>query len=115
LLTISTPSLTIQGAGDLSRVDTHWSRFLPSNRTMASDGGAPSVAPGVTTLGSGAQTSVSLGLPRRPLRAASCEAAGCCATSEAAAAPASARSAQSLENRRRESGKMCICEFYLRG
>jgi hypothetical protein len=63
LLTVMTPLLTIQLAGDLSRVFTHSSRFLPSNRTMASEGGAESTAPGVTTLGTGSQTSVSCGLP----------------------------------------------------
>src|ERR1700722_341094 len=53
------PSATIHWAGDLSRVDTHSSRFLPSNRTMASEGGAVLLVPGVTTGGTGSQTSVS--------------------------------------------------------
>src|SRR3974390_2337157 len=61
-LTVMTPSATVHCAGDLSCADTHSSRFLPSKRTRASDGGAPHVAPGVTTFGSGAQTSVSSGL-----------------------------------------------------
>src|SRR5690348_2142900 len=82
LLTTRTPSLTVHGAGDLSRVDTHSSRFFPSKRTIASDGGSESLAPGITTLGSGSQTSVSLGLPRGPLAGA----AGCCAKSEMEAA-----------------------------
>ena len=74
LLTVMTPSATVQPAGDLSRVDTHSSRFLPSKRTMASDGAAPGVAAGVTTLGSGFHTSVSsgLGLP-----------GACCASTKA--------------------------------
>src|SRR5271165_2396074 len=71
------PSATIHLAGDLSLTDTHSSRFLPSNSTMASEGGAPSAAPGVTTLGTGSHTSVSWGLgaegccaDRRAMRAA---------------------------------------------
>src|SRR5471032_2137086 len=39
LLTVMTALVTIQLAGDLSRVFTHSTRFLPSNRTMASEGG----------------------------------------------------------------------------
>ena len=35
-----TPSETVQRAGDLSRLETHSLRFVPSNKTMASDGGA---------------------------------------------------------------------------
>src|SRR5271169_2971429 len=62
LATVITPSATVHCAGDLSFADTHSSRFFPSNRTMASEGGAPQVAPGVTILGSGSQTSVSAGL-----------------------------------------------------
>src|SRR5664279_2975842 len=57
-----TPSATIHCAGDLSLADTHSSTFFPSQRMMASDGGAPQLAPGVTTFGSGSQTSVSAGL-----------------------------------------------------
>ena len=41
--------------------DTHSSRLRPSNNTMASDGGALFAAPGVTTFGTGDQTSVSSG------------------------------------------------------
>jgi len=52
----------IHFAGDLSCAETHSSRFLPSKRMMASEGGAPLVAPGVTTGGTGSQTSVSCGL-----------------------------------------------------
>src|SRR5271166_5065118 len=62
LATVITPSATVHCAGDLSFADTHSSRFFPSKRTMASEGGAPQVAPGVTTFGSGSQTSVSAGL-----------------------------------------------------
>src|SRR5690349_7795200 len=53
---------TIQFAGPLSLVLTHSSRFLPSKRMIASEGGSESTAPGVTTLGTGSQTSVSCGL-----------------------------------------------------
>src|ERR1017187_30336 len=74
LLTVITPPATVHLAGDLSLTVTHWSRFLPSNKTVASEGGAVQVAPGVTTLGSGVHTSVSSGLG----------AAGCCAEREAA-------------------------------
>src|SRR5579864_6168803 len=61
LLTVMTPSATIHFAGDLSCAETHSSRFFPSNSTIASDGGAAHVAPGVTTFGTGCQTSVSSG------------------------------------------------------
>src|ERR1017187_1700476 len=62
LATDITPSATVHCAGDLSFADTHSSRFFPSNRMMASEGGAPQVAPGDTIFGSGSQTSVSAGL-----------------------------------------------------
>src|ERR1700753_3085639 len=62
LLTTRTPFSTTHFAGDLSLVATHWSRLRPSNSTMASDGGAGSVAPGVTTGGTGVHCSVSCGL-----------------------------------------------------
>src|SRR5271170_6268895 len=63
LLTVTMPSATVHLAGaERSCAETHSSRFLPSNRMMASDGAAAQVAPGVTTLGSGVQTSVSSGL-----------------------------------------------------
>src|SRR5271167_2623299 len=61
LFTVITPSATIHFAGDLSRFETHSSKFLPSNRTIASDGGAVQLAPGVTTFGTGSQISVSCG------------------------------------------------------
>src|SRR5580698_4928720 len=62
-LTVMTPLATTQGAAVVwSLARTHWSRLEPLNRTMASDGGALSVAPGVTTGGTGDQTSVSSGL-----------------------------------------------------
>jgi hypothetical protein len=61
LFTVSTPPATVHCAGDLSRVSTHSSRLRPSNSTIASDGGALSAAPGVTTGGTGARTSVSAG------------------------------------------------------
>src|SRR5271166_5136576 len=76
LFTVSTPLATIHLAGDLSLTDTHSSRFLPSKSTMASEGGAASVAPGVTTLGTGSHTSVSCGFG----------AAGSCADTHAAVA-----------------------------
>src|SRR5580700_9238002 len=57
------PLATIHFAGaERSCADTHSSRFLPSNKMIASEGGAAQVAPGVTTFGSGCQTSVSSGL-----------------------------------------------------
>src|SRR5215471_1584589 len=62
LFTVITPSPTTHCAGVWSFTATHSSRFLPSNRMIASDGGAPQVAPGVTTTGSGDHTSVSSGL-----------------------------------------------------
>ncbi len=61
LLTVKTPSATVHSAGDLSFVDTHSFRFLPSNRTMASAGGVVVLVPGATTFGTGSQTSVSSG------------------------------------------------------
>src|ERR1035438_7622405 len=79
LATDITPSASVHCAGDLSFADTHSSRFFPSNRMMASEGGAPQVAPGVTTFGSGDQTSVSAGLG--PGEAAACD--GACAGAEA--------------------------------
>src|SRR5579863_3915907 len=67
LFTVRMPLATVQFAAaewslSWSWAETHSSRFLPSNRMMASEGAAPQVAPGVTTLGSGCQTSVSSGL-----------------------------------------------------
>src|SRR5579864_4493881 len=62
LFTVMTPSATIHFAGDLSCAETHSSRFLPSNRMIASEGGAAHGSPGVTTFGTGCQTSVSSGL-----------------------------------------------------
>src|SRR5437868_15483859 len=80
LFTVSTPSATVHPAAPLSRTDCHWSRSVPLNSTIASDGGAASVAPGVTIFGTGSQTSVSAGLPRAgwgwPGRGACCAAAG---------------------------------------
>src|SRR5580765_750760 len=60
LLTVRTPSATAHCAGDPSCADTHSFWLLPSNRTIASEGAEPLV-PGVTTFGSGLQTSVSSG------------------------------------------------------
>src|SRR5450432_2605355 len=63
LLTVTMTGATVHLAGaERSWAETHSSRFLPSKRTMASEGAAVGVAPGVTTLGSGCQTSVSSGL-----------------------------------------------------
>src|SRR3984893_7295355 len=61
LFTVITPSATSHFAGDLSRFVTHSSRFFPSKSTIASEGAAPLVAPGLTTLGTGSQISVSSG------------------------------------------------------
>src|SRR5580693_10335284 len=61
LFTVITPSATSHLAGDLSLFVTHSSRFFPSKSTIASEGAAPHVAPGVTTLGTGSQISVSSG------------------------------------------------------
>src|SRR5438270_11418461 len=72
LLTVSTPSETIHWAGDLSCAETHWSRFLPSNKMIASEGAAPQVAPGVTTSGTGFHTSVSSGFARSGVEGACC-------------------------------------------
>src|SRR3974390_136447 len=77
-LTVTMPSATIHCAGDLSCADTHSSRFVPSKRTRASDGGAPHIGPGVTIFGSGAHTSVSSGLG--PGEGAACD--GDCAGKE---------------------------------
>src|ERR1700738_1101735 len=60
--TVATPSWTSHWAGDWSLTVTHSSRFLPSKRTMASEGGVPRGSPGVTTGGLGVQISVSSGL-----------------------------------------------------
>src|SRR5271157_4451158 len=79
LATVITPSATVHCARDLSLADTHSSRFFPSKRMIASEGGAPQVAPGVTIFGSGSQTSVSSGLG--PDEAAACD--GDCAGAEA--------------------------------
>src|SRR5258708_2873672 len=61
-LTVATPSWTSHDAADLSLTLTHSSRFSPSKRMMASEGGAPKVDPGATTAGLGVQISVSSGL-----------------------------------------------------
>src|SRR5664279_2126946 len=79
LLTVIIPSATIHCAGALSWTDTHSSIFLPSNRMIASEGGAAEVAPGVTTFGTGSQISVSSGLD------VACVAAGAPATACAGA------------------------------
>src|SRR5580658_965265 len=87
LLTVRMPSATTHAAGEWSCAETHSSWFLPSNNTIASEGGALSVAPGVTTGGTGVQTSVSSGLGL----------AGCCA------ARAAERETRAARARRRES------------
>src|SRR5690348_4184279 len=61
LFTTMAPSLISQRAGVWSCAETHSLRFLPSNRMIASDGGAPRVAPGVTTGGTGLHASVACG------------------------------------------------------
>src|SRR3954469_13092049 len=63
LLTVNAPLAMVHCAGERSLTETHSSRFRPSNRTIASEGGASFVGPGVTTFGTGVQTSVSSGLP----------------------------------------------------
>src|SRR6266487_1397627 len=63
LLTVMTPSCTVHWAGDLSLTVIHSSRLVPSKRMRASEGGAGLLTgPGVMTLGTGCQTSVSSGL-----------------------------------------------------
>src|ERR1700730_10758142 len=61
LSTVMNPSVTFQRAGEWSLTDTHWSRLRPSNSTIASVGGALSVAPGETTGGTGSHCSVAFG------------------------------------------------------
>src|SRR5215831_8246834 len=63
LATVRMPSATFHFAGwERSWAETHSSRFFPAKRMMASEGGLPHSGAGVTTLGSGCQTSVSSGL-----------------------------------------------------
>src|SRR5258706_11684063 len=63
LLTVRMPSCTVHWAGDLSLTVIHSSRFSPPKRMVASEGAAGLTAgPGVTTLGTGSQISVSSGL-----------------------------------------------------
>src|ERR1035438_7987592 len=88
LLTVRMPLDTTHWAGVRSWADTHSSSFLPSNNTIASEGGAASVAPGVTIAGTGVHTSVSSGLGL----------AVCCAE-RAVAMDARAANARSCENR----------------
>src|SRR5271156_748270 len=81
LFTVITPPVTFHLAGVLSLFVTHSSMFLPSNSTIASEGGASMQAgPGVTTLGTGSQISVSSGFG-----------AGVCAKTGAATAIAAAQ------------------------
>src|SRR5712675_567985 len=62
LLTVITPSATSHPAGCVvSFTERHASRFFPSNKMIASDGGSCGVLPGVITLGTGSHTSVALG------------------------------------------------------
>src|SRR5690606_5093493 len=61
LTTVIAPSATVHLAA-LPFRSVQLSRFRPSKSTIASDGAAPGVLPGVTTLGSGSHTSVSFGL-----------------------------------------------------
>src|SRR5487761_566601 len=61
LFTTMAPFLTSQRAGVWSCAETHSLRLLPLNRMIASAGGVPTVAPGVTTGGTGLHTSVALG------------------------------------------------------
>src|SRR4051812_24151033 len=68
LLTFIVPSSTVHLAGSWVPTATHWSALFPSKSTTASEGGRAvgcSVAgAGVTTGGSGFQTSVSSGRGR---------------------------------------------------
>src|SRR5580698_224287 len=90
LLTVIMPSATNHCAGVWSCAETHWSRFLPSKRTIASEGGSVLVAPGVMMGGTGSKTSVSSGLGL----------GACCAESRAAAETRAA-TARDCENRLR--------------
>src|ERR1700692_1749841 len=67
LSTTIAPFSTRQRAGERSLVMTHSSRFRPSNRTIASDGAAPSPTPGNTLGGTGSHCSVSSGLADAPV------------------------------------------------
>src|ERR1700722_16789623 len=96
LFTVITPSATSHFAGDLSRFVTHSSRFLPSNSTIASEGAAPQVAPGVTTGGTGSQISVSSGFGL----------AGDCANKGAATA------IKAADKRKLENGKRIMQRKY---
>src|SRR4051812_45014306 len=71
LFTVTIPSETGHCAGLLSFNCTHSLMSVPPNRTIASEGGAANVAPGVTTRGTGVQNSVSSGFicAERPLAA----------------------------------------------
>src|SRR6516165_895349 len=51
--TTRSPDSIFQRAGLLPSVACHFDRSVPPNNTSASDGGAPSDAPGDTTLGCG--------------------------------------------------------------
>src|ERR1700761_2715479 len=106
LLTVIAPPAIVQRAGDLSRLDTHSSRFFPSNRMMASEGGAAFSWPGVTIGGTGSHTSVSWGRPRGdcfapPLPAPVC---GCCATR-------AAENASSIAKVRNRNGRIMFGEI----
>lgn len=62
LFTVSTPSATFHFAAPVPFADFHSERLSPSKRMIASEGGAAELAgPGLTTGGSGPQTSVSSG------------------------------------------------------
>src|SRR5215831_5039203 len=61
LFTVSTPPATSHLAGEWSWVDTHSFSSWPLKRMMASEGASRAPLPGVTTLGTGFQTSVSSG------------------------------------------------------
>src|SRR5215210_3280469 len=92
LFTVNAPSATGQVAGDLSFISTHSLRLEPLKSTTASEGGAP-FTPGVTTGGTGVQTSVSSG---RPCGAgAAAEDAGCCWARTVSGTAPSAASASS--------------------
>src|SRR5437762_11925042 len=82
LFTVSVPLDTIHFARDLSLDETHSSRFFPSNRTIASEGGALQSTPEVTTSGTGCQSSVSSGFGFPAICSPdACGVADCCAES----------------------------------
>src|SRR5690349_22286569 len=105
LLTVMTPSATVQPAGPLSLTETHSSRFLPSNSTIASLGASAFILPGVTTFGTGSHTSVAFGSPFGCCAAA----AGCCGACARATPVAHAAIRVNVDDKNtRERGEMRV-------